>query len=253
MRMPAEGEWVLLLHRTGDKYLVRVEDREFQSSMGVLKLGELRKLQFGQTLKSHLGEEFLVLPPSLPDFFEKLKRAPQVVLPKDAAQVVAHTGVGPGDVVVDGGTGSGWLAIFLGNLVRPDGRVYTYEIREEFARVAEENIRKVGLEKIVTVKRRDIYQGIDEMEVDLVSLDVPEPHRVVAHAEKALKVGGYLVAFTPCVETLQQLYQALRGGRFAELKTIECLVREILVRPGATRPSTEMIAHTSYLTFARRI
>jgi tRNA (adenine57-N1/adenine58-N1)-methyltransferase len=137
-------------------------------------------------------------------------------------------------------------------LVRPDGRVYTYEIREEFARVAEENIRKVGLEKIVTVKRRDIYQGIDETEVNLVSLDVPEPHRAVAHAEKALRVGGYLVAFTPCVETLHQLYQALRGGRFAELKTLECLVREILVRPGATRPSTEMIAHTSYLTFARR-
>jgi tRNA A58 N-methylase Trm61 len=68
MRMPAEGEWVLLLHRSGDKYLVKVEDREFQSSMGILKLGELRKLQFGQTLRSHLGEEFLVLPPSLPDF-----------------------------------------------------------------------------------------------------------------------------------------------------------------------------------------
>jgi tRNA (adenine57-N1/adenine58-N1)-methyltransferase len=253
MRMPADGEWVVLLHRSGDKYLVRVEDREFQSSMGILKLGELRTLQFGQTLKSHLGEEFLILPPSLPDFYEKLRRAPQVVLPKDAAQVVAQTGIGPGDLVVDGGTGSGWLAIFLGNLVRPDGRVYTYEIREEFARLAEENIRKVGLEKIVTVRRKDIYQGIDETELDLVTLDVPEPHRVVPHAEKALRVGGYLAAFTPCIETLQQLYQALRGGKFAELKTVECLVREILVRPGATRPSTEMIAHTSYLTVARRI
>jgi tRNA (adenine57-N1/adenine58-N1)-methyltransferase len=252
--MPAEGEWVVLLDRSGTKYLVQVEDKQFQTNAGILNLGELKKLEFGQVLRSHLGEEFWILPPSLPDFFEKqLRRVPQVVLPKDAAQVVAHTGVGPGDTVVDGGTGSGWLAIFLGNLVRPDGRVYTYEVRENFARVAEENIRKVGLEKIVLIKRKDIYQGIDETDVDLVTLDVPEPHLVVPHAERALKVGGYLAAFTPCIETLQQLYQVLRMRSFAEFKTIECLVREILVRPHATRPSTEMIAHTSYLTFARRV
>jgi tRNA (adenine57-N1/adenine58-N1)-methyltransferase len=252
--MPAEGEWVVLLDKSGNKYVVRVENRQFQTSAGILNLGELKNLNFGQVLRSHLGEEFRILPPSLPDFFEKqLRRVPQVVLPKDAAQVIAYTGVGPGDLVVDGGTGSGWLAIFLGHLVKPDGRVYTYEIREDFAEVAEENIRKVGLQDVVVVKRKDIYQGIDETEVDLVTLDVPEPYLVVPHAERALKVGGYLAAFTPCVETLQQLYRALRTSKFAELRTIECLIREILVRPNATRPSTEMIAHTSYLTFARRI
>jgi len=244
---------VVLLDKEGNKYLVRVEDRELQTNLGVLNLRELEGLEFGQKLRTHLGEEFHVLPPSLPDLFEKLKRGPQVVLPKDAAQVVAHTGVGPGDLVVDGGTGSGFLAIFLGNLVRPDGRVYTYEIREDFVKLAEENIERAGLAGVVTVKRKDIYSGIDETDVDLVTLDVPEPQQVVPHAERALRVGGYLAAFTPCVETLQLLRQALSAHRFAGVKTIECLVREILVRPGATRPSTEMLAHTSYLTFARRI
>lgn len=243
-------QWFVLLDKFGGKYLVK-EGGELRTHLGIVKLDNLTP---GQVIKSHIGEEFKVLPVSLPDLFEKgFKRGPQVVLPKDAAQIVAYTGVGPGSLVVDGGSGSGWLAIFLGNIVRPNGRVYTYEVREDFARLAQENIERAGLGEVVILKRGDIYLGIDEREVDLVTIDVPEPHLVVPHAEEALRIGGYLAAFTPCIETLQALYSALRKGRFSEMKTIECLVREILVRPNATRPSTEMIAHTSYLTFARRI
>jgi tRNA (adenine57-N1/adenine58-N1)-methyltransferase len=40
---------------------------------------------------------------------------------------------------------------------------------------------------------------------------------------------------------------------FADVEAYECLLREILVRPGKTRPSTRMIGHTGYLVFARRV
>jgi tRNA (adenine57-N1/adenine58-N1)-methyltransferase len=119
--------------------------------------------------------------------------------------------------------------------------------------VARENVEMVGLNDIITIKLKNIYEGIDESDVDLVSLDLPQPELVVHHAERALKVGGYLSAFTPCVEHLQRLYESLRNSSFRGFKTIECLVREMEVKKTCTRPSTRMIAHTGYLTFARRV
>jgi len=251
--MIEEGSRVILIDEKGRKYLVRAERRHLHTDLGVVDLGEAIGQEPGVRLKSHVGKEFILLLPRITDYLQKMKRMPQITLPKDAAQIVAYTGVGPGDAVVDAGVGSGALAIFLGNLVRPNGRVVSYEVREDFARVAEENICLAGLSDIVTVKFKDIYEGIDERDVDLLTLDLPQPERVLPHAELALKPGGHLAVFSPCIEHIQRLYAELPKHRFTNYMTIECLVREFEVKPGATRPKTRMIAHTGYLTFARRV
>ncbi len=251
--MVAEGDKIILIDEKGRKYMVTAEQRQFHTDLGVVDLGKAIGQKSGARLTSHLGKEFVILEPRIVDHLQKMKRVPQIMLPKDAAQIVAYTGVGPGDLVVDAGAGSGALAMFIGNLVRPDGRVISYEVREDFARVAEHNICMAGLKDVVTVKRKDIYEGIDESDVDLVTLDLPQPERVLPHAERALKLGGHLAVFSPCIEHVQRLYEKLPNYRFTNYRTIECLVREFEVKPGATRPRTYMIAHTGYLTFARRI
>jgi len=251
--MIEEGSRIILIDERGRKYLVRAEQRHLHTDLGVVNLNEAIGQEPGVRLKSHVGKEFVLLLPRITDYLQKMKRMPQIMLPKDAAQIVAYIGVGPGDVVVDAGVGSGALAIFLGNLVRPNGRVVSYEVRGDFAHVAEENIRMAGLSDIVMVKLNDIYEGIDERDVDLVTLDLPQPERVLPHAELALKPGGHLAVFSPCIEHIQRLYAELPKHRFTNYRTIECLVREFEVKPGATRPKTRMIAHTGYLTFARKI
>lgn len=251
--MITEGEKIILIDRKGRKYLVRAERRQLHTDLGVLDLGNAIGANPGNFIKSHIGEVFVILTPRVIDYLQKMRRIPQIMLPKDAAQIVAYTGLGPGDNVVDAGAGSGALAIFLGNIVRPDGRVVSYEIREDFARVAEHNVKLAGLENVVTVKLKDIYQGIEESDLDLVTLDLPQPERVLAHAEKALKPGGHLAIFSPCIEHVQRVYAELPKHEFVNHLTIECIVREFEVKPGATRPKTRMIAHTGYLTFARKI
>jgi tRNA (adenine57-N1/adenine58-N1)-methyltransferase len=251
--MIKEGERAILIDERGRKYLVKAERRQLHTDLGVIDLAGLIGIEPGTRIKSHVGKEFVVLSPRIIDYLQKMRRMPQIMLPKDAAQIVAYTGVGPGDLVVDAGAGSGALAIFLGNLVRPNGRVISYEVREDFAQVAEENVAIVGLSDVVEIKRKDIYEGIDEKNVDLVTLDLSQPERVLVHAEKALKSGGHLAVFSPCVEHIQRLYMELPKYSFTNYRTIECLVREFEVKPGATRPSTRMIAHTGYLSFARKI
>jgi tRNA (adenine57-N1/adenine58-N1)-methyltransferase len=248
-----EGERVLLVDERGGKYLVRASREKYNTRFGVLDLSQVIGAAPGAVIRSHLGRPFVVLRPSIIDILQKIRRAPQILLPKDAAQILANTGIGPGSTVVDGGTGSGSLAIFLGNLVRPTGHVYSYEVRSDFAELARKNIQFAGLESVVTVKHQDISKGIDEHEVDLVTLDIPKPEAVVPHAEKALKPGGYLFVFSPCIEPVKRVYEVLEKHRFTGTFTIECLVREIEVKPNATRPKTKMIAHTGYMTFARRI
>ncbi|MGC8816735.1 MAG: tRNA (adenine-N1)-methyltransferase [Candidatus Hadarchaeum sp.] len=251
--MISDGERIILIDEEGRRYLVQAAQKKLHTKFGVVDLAETIGKEPGARIKSHLGKDFVLLRPAIVDYLHKLHRVPQIMLPKDAGQIVAHTGVGPGSRVVDAGAGSGALAIFLGNLVRPTGWVISYEVREDFAKIAEENIRMAGLDDIVKVKNKDIYQSIDETGLDLITLDLPQPELVLPHAQQALKPGGYLAVFTPCVEHLQRLYREFGKFSFTNISTIECLVREIEVRANCTRPSTRMIAHTGYLTFARRL
>jgi tRNA (adenine57-N1/adenine58-N1)-methyltransferase len=188
----------------------------------------------------------------LPDIMKRLKRGPQIITLKDAAMISAFTGMGPGDLVVDAGAGSGFLAVYMGNLVRPDGRVVSYEKREDFAELAAGNVERAGLSKYVEVKQKDIFNGIDEKDVDVITLDMPEPWHAIGHAKSALKDGGYLVSYVPSVEQFRQFVLACQEAGLSHERTIECAVREMLVKERGTRPENVALVHTGYLTFIRK-
>ncbi|AEH24511.1 tRNA (adenine-N1)-methyltransferase [Pyrococcus yayanosii] len=253
--MIKEGDKVLLVDPRGKKYLITVRPREFHTDLGVLKLNELIGKEFGDVIRSHKGAEFRVLRPRINDFIEKMRRGPQIVHPKDAALIVAYAGISPGDFIVEAGVGSGALTLFLANVVGPEGRIVSYEIREDFAKLAWENVRWAGFDDRVTIKLKDIYKGIDERDVDHLVLDLPQPERVLEHALEALKPGGFFVAYTPCMNQVMRLYEKLEEfkDRFSRARTIEVLVREQEVKRECMRPKTTMLAHTGYITFVRKL
>jgi tRNA (adenine57-N1/adenine58-N1)-methyltransferase len=184
-------------------------------------------------------------------FRKKLKRGPQVILPKDAALILAYSGISPGSKVVDAGAGSGFLATFLGTYLKPC-RVYTYENDERFLQVVKDNIRACELEDVVTLKKADVTKGIKERNVDLVTLDLKDAKKAVKHAHKALVEGGILVAYSPTVEHLMSVIKEIKKCRFADVKTVENIVREWKTDP-TTRPETMGLMHTGFLTFARKV
>lgn len=236
----------LLIDERGRKYLTNEE--ELHTNLGVV---DIKGANVGDVVKSHLGHKFWILSPRVVDFYEKMPRAGSFILKKDMGLILAYTGVSNGDIVVDAGTGSAALAIFLANIVKPGGKVYTYEKREEFAEIARKNIKMAGLSDYIELRIKDIAEGVDE-EADVITLDLHEPWKVVPAARKALKLGGYIAIYTPYIEQAKKVVKSLRGEGFKDIKTIETIEREIEFKKQGTRPKTSMVGHTGYLTFARK-
>jgi tRNA (adenine57-N1/adenine58-N1)-methyltransferase len=75
---------------------------------------------------------------------------------------------------------------------------------------------------------------------------------VVKHAASALRPGGILVSYLPTIGQVAQLREALDAGGFVLAQTLEVLQRSWHVEGQSVRPDHRMVAHTGFLTAARR-
>jgi len=245
-----ENDLRLLLGKKN--FLVEIGDKKFHTQYGVIDLSELKKKEFGDKIKTHTGKKFTIVKPNIVDILmKKTKRLPQVIMPKDVALILAYTGVPNNAFIVDAGTGSGFLAIFLGYYLCK-GRVVTYEKNKKFYEIAQKNVEIVGL-KNIKIKNKDVTEGIDEKNVDLITLDMKNAERVVEHAHDSLKPGGWLVVYSPYIEQVVIVRKEIEKNNFVQLKTVENIVREWQSEKSFTRPRTIGLMHTGWLTFARKI
>lgn len=249
----SEGSDVLLFLDSKRTYLIKTEKgRNFHTHKGYIRFDDLIGKRYGERIVSSLGFEFALFKPSLYDYLKKMVHATQVIYPKDIALMVTYSNIGPGSRIVEAGTGSGALTSALAYYVKPNGRIYSYEIRPEFLEKAQRNITRAGVIDYVELKNRDVTFGIDEREVDSVVLDLATPWLVVPIALYALKGGGKLVSFSPTIEQVIKTVKALEENGFVNIETVECILRRIKVKEGETRPETLMIGHTGYVTHARK-
>jgi tRNA (adenine57-N1/adenine58-N1)-methyltransferase len=156
---------------------------------------------------------------------------------------------------LEAGLGSGSLTLALLRAVGPSGEVTVYEARGEFIAPALANINGFGeAPGNLLVRERDIYDGIEERELDRLILDVPEPWRVVPHAVEALRLGGIAAFYSPSIIQVQQTVQALQeSSAFGYVESLEVFYRPWQIKGQAVRPVQQMVSHTAFLTFARRL
>lgn len=241
----------MILDERGKKYLLK-EDKEFQSDLGIVSAEQIANSEIGDELKSHLDHTFKIVKPNVNDFIDLMDRRCSILIQKDIGSVLAHTGLGAGDRVVDAGTGAGAIALNFGNVVGSEGKVYTYEIREDFAEVARKNIENFGITNI-EVKNKDIKEGIDEDNLDLIFLDLPKPFEIFEDIYDSLKVGGWLTVYAPYINQAEVSYRIAKKLGFYNIDIIEILERGLEVRQQGVRPKTRMVGHSGYLLFARKL
>jgi tRNA (adenine57-N1/adenine58-N1)-methyltransferase len=226
---------------------------KFETHRGILQHDDLIGKPWGTQVFSHMGSPFFLLQPSLADLLIDLPRTTQILYPKDIGFILVTMGVGPGQKVMEAGTGSGSMTTALAYAVGPEGRVISYEARQDVQNLARKNLARFGLDSRVDFKLRDIQQGFDETDADSFFLDVPNPYDYIAQVRSALKPGGFLCCLIPTFNQVEKTLYALRQNRFAFIEVCELLLRDYKPEPSRLRPTDRMVAHTGFLVFGRRI
>ncbi len=252
------GERVQFTDAKGRHYtFVLTPGADFHTHRGSIAHDAVIGLEQGSVVKASSGALFLALRPLLVDYVMSMPRGPQVIYPKDAAQIVHEGDIYPGARVLEAGAGSGALTLSLLRAVGPGGRVVSYEARADHAEHARRNVgvffggSPANWELIVSdVADSDLPDG----SFDRAVLDMLAPWEVLESVARLLVAGGVLMIYVATVTQLSTVVEAVRAQQcWTEPRAWETLQRGWNVVGLAVRPQHSMRGHTAFLVFTRRL
>jgi len=252
-----DGELVLLVDKVGRRHRVRLQAGERHSlHSGIINHDDLIGGPEGVIVTTQMGARLLAVRPTFAEQVSGRVRQAQPIYPKDIGAILVGADIHPGARVLEAGTGTGALTLAVLRAIGPQGRLASYEQREEFQEAAKRAIVETlgAVPDNLELKLGDAYAGFDERDLDRVLLDLPEPWQAVPGAKSALRAGGIVFAFSPNISQVQRFFECLREVRgFGMLEVFELLQRGWTVRGRSLRPSHRMVAHSGFLCFARRL
>ena len=246
---------VLFYYNPSKKWLVKVSKKdELHTHIGVLKHSDAIGKEYGSKLMSNKDKYVYLLKPTMYDYIMKIQHGTQIVYPKDLGYIVARAGIQNGQKIVEIGTGSASLTSFVASIVKPRGHVYTFDVDENFMKIAAKNLKKSGMEKYVTLQKLDIKTAkkLPVGDADVALIDLGDPWTVIPQVRQMLKGSGAVFAICPTMNQLEKLTMSLIENEFTDIESTEHILRTIDAREGKTRHSFQGIGHTTYLCFARK-
>jgi len=249
----SEGDVIVLYGGVKDRYLIEYKPN-FEKSirLGLFKLPEI--VHYGDTILTNIGKPLYVLKPTTSEMIMNVKRKTTIMYPKEIGYILLETDVGAGSVVAEVGSGSGGLTIALAVAVGREGKVYSFDRNEEFLNNARSNLKRYNLDNRCDFILRDVAEdGFGLTDIDAIFIDIAEPWTVVQSAYDSLKPGRAIASISPNIEQVKRMRDVMNRNSFVDIRTIELLMREILVRDTGTRPNQIGITHTGYITFGRKV
>ena len=245
----------MIVDKRGRLYLITLEAAAlFSTHLGDVAHDDIIGRDEGLRASTSRGHIVLALKPTVADYTRLMPRIATVVYPKDMGAILTLGDIYPGLSILEAGSGSGAITLLLARAVGREGRVVSYDVRRDMMERARANVAAALPDHPqLTFRLGDVSEEIEERDLDRVVLDLPEPWDVVPHAGDALAPGGIFVSFVPTVLQFQDLTSALRADRRFELiETVEVLVRPWSAASRSVRPVQRMVAHTGFITTARK-
>ncbi len=250
-----EGDHALIIDRRGRRYLSLLRSgAKFESHLGAFEHDALIGTDAGSWMTTNRGHVLLAVKPTMADFALEMPRIATVGYPKDLGAILVYGDIFPGARILEAGCGSGAVTMALLRAIGEHGTLVSYDVRQDMIDRTRENVSAMLADTSnLTLRLGDVYEGFEERELDRVVLDLPEPWLVVPHASESLLPGGIFVSFSPTVLQVHELVRTLRAAHtFEMMETMEVLQRPWNVSARSVRPEHRMVAHTGFITVARR-
>lgn len=250
------GDLVMLIDSKGRRKMITLESgKKFFSHTGAIEHDDILRSSNASIIESEKGSKYLAIKPLLRDFVLSMPRGAAIIYPKDVALIIGYSDLHPGAKVLEAGVGSGALSASILRAIGKDGRLISFERREEFAEIARRNVQNFFAENIQnwTIQIGDV-KDVKDIEVSHVFLDMLEPWLPLEAINNILLPGGVLVTYVATTTQMSMQVEAIRSSNlYTEPEVLETLLRPWHVEGLAVRPEHRMMAHTGFLIFARKM
>lgn len=251
------GEHVSLTDQKGRRHSLLLKDGGvFHTTKGAIHHDAIIGGPDGNVVRSAGGQDYLVLRPVMEEFIVSMPRGAAVIYPKDAAHILVQTDIFPGARVLEAGVGSGGLAIALLRAIGPEGHLYSYERRDDFARIARTNVERFydGPHPAWDLRVGDLVLTRGPERVDRAILDMLAPWECIESVGEVLEPGGILCCYVATTTQLGRTMDTLRAhGGFTEPDAREYTARAWHAEGLAIRPGHQTSGHTGFLLWTRRL
>ncbi|QPM67793.1 tRNA (adenine-N1)-methyltransferase [Atribacter laminatus] len=248
------GDRIYIYIDDGRDYILTVQEgKQFSTHRGNIMHDEIAGKNYGENVLTTKGNKVYLLPVGIIENIYHMRRCSQIVYPKDLGFILLMLDIREGNRVIDVGLGSGSMSAAMARLVGNTGMVYAYERREDMISLATQNLIVWKLIDRVTIQQRDIEVGFDEKEIDAIFLDVPQPWDYLKQCWDALAGGGRLGIVSPTAGQVMEVLRSLNKLPFIIIEVWENMFRQYKPDPYTFRPYDRMVAHTTYMIFARKV
>jgi len=239
-----------------NKYLSVIEkDKEFITNEGKFQFSDIQNIP--SIITTSTGIDFQLYSPTYKEFVLLMKRGPQIIYPKDVGQIIVESNIHNASKVLEIGSGSGALTLYMYSLLKNSGKLYSLDSSKINQRRASKTISRflstysqdsVDVtfinEKLINFN----LKSLDE-DIDTIITDVPEPWEFFINNKIENNLSW--VSYLPSISQIMKINNTLIENKFQDIEVKEVILRDWIVDQKIVRPTNKLVSHTGFLISAK--